>query len=226
MAELLWTPSEERIQNSNMFQFMNFINQRFGKKYTDYDALYQWSIDSIPDFWAALWDFAAVKASVPYDSVVDDLSKMPGAKWFEGARLNFAENLLRYRDDSVALIFKGEGSASIRITYAQLYDEVARLAKPLKDLGVEPGDRVVGFMPNMPETIMAMLAATSLGATWSSCSPDFGINGVLDRFGQIKPKVLFTADGYAFNGKSFDSLERISQILKDIPSIEKVIVVS
>ncbi|MFP3927259.1 MAG: acetoacetate--CoA ligase, partial [Desulfobacteraceae bacterium] len=151
--------------------------------------------------------------------------KMPGAKWFPGARLNFAENLLRFRDDQTALVFKGEGQGIRRMTYRELYDEAARTARSLRDLGVEPGDRVVGFMPNMPETIIAMLAATSMGATWSSCSPDFGIKGVLDRFGQIRPRVLFTADGYHFKGKTFDSLARISRILDDLPSVEKVVVV-
>ena len=160
-----------------------------------------------------------------YEQEVDDDTKMPGANWFSGARLNFAENLLRYRDDRIALIFKGEAQASTRMTSAQLYEEVARLARSLKDLGFQPGDRVVGFMPNMPESIIAMLAATSLGAAWSSCSPDFGIKGVLDRFGQIKPRVLFTANGYSFKGKNLDSLERISHILKELPSIEKVVVV-
>jgi acetoacetyl-CoA synthetase len=150
---------------------------------------------------------------------------MPGAKWFAGARLNFAENLLRYKDDQTALIFKGENRVDKRMTYAELHDEVASVARSLKQAGVQTGDRVVGFMPNMPETIVAMLAAASMGATWSSCSPDFGIKGVLDRFGQIKPKVLFTADGYFFKGKSLDSLERISSILEELPSIEKVVVV-
>ncbi|MCD6306542.1 MAG: acetoacetate--CoA ligase, partial [Deltaproteobacteria bacterium] len=177
------------------------------------------------DFWASMWEFADIKASKPYTRVVNDLTKMPGARWFEGAELNFAENLLRYRDDHVALIFKGEGQDPIQMTYAELYDEVARAAKSLREAGVQPGDRVAGFMPNMPETIIAMLAATSLGATWSSCSPDFGIKGVLDRFGQIRPKVLFTANGYSFKGKKFDSLGRVSEILKDIPSVEKVVVV-
>ena len=142
-----------------------------------------------------------------------------------GAELNFAENLLRFRDQQVALIFKAEGRESRKMTYAQLYDEVARVSKALRDMGVRPGDRVVGFMPNMPETVVAMLAATSLGAAWSSCSPDFGIKGVLDRFGQIKPKVLFTADGYPFKGTSFDSLDRVRQILKELPTMERVVVV-
>ncbi|UCF06236.1 MAG: acetoacetate--CoA ligase [bacterium] len=225
MAQMMWKPSEERIKKSNMYQFMNFVNEKHGKSFTEYAPLYQWSIDNIPDFWASMWEFAGIKASKRYDEVIDDLGKMLGARWFSGARLNFAENLLRYQDDRPALIFKGEGLESRRMTYAELYDDVARIARSLREVGVETGDRVVGFMPNMPETIIAMLAATSLGATWSSCSPDFGITGVLDRFGQIKPRVLFTADGYRFKGKRFDSLGRISDILKQLPSIEKVVVV-
>jgi acetoacetyl-CoA synthetase len=225
MAKMLWKPSEEQIKESNMFRFMAFVNEKYGQNFTEYESLYDWSIENIADFWAAFWDFADIVHTKPYDEVIDDATKMPGAKWFNGARLNFAENLLRYRDDRVALIFKGENQPSIRITYAQLYDEVARLASSLKELGIKPGDRVVGFMPNMPESIIAMLAATSMGATWSSCSPDFGIKGVLDRFGQIKPRVLFTANGYSFKGKKLDSLERISNILKELPSIEKVVVV-
>ncbi len=204
---------------------MNFINERFNQRFAEYPDLYQWSIDNISDFWAAMWEFGKIIASKPYEQVVDDLGKMPGAKWFSGARLNFAENLLQYRDEQTALIFNGEGRITRRMTYAELYDEVARVAKSLKDIGVLPTDRVVGFMPNMPETIIAMLAAASMGATWSSCSPDFGIKGVLDRFGQIQPKVLFTADGYFFKGKRLDSLERISNIIKALPSIEKVVVV-
>jgi len=208
-----------------MYRFMRLINENYNQNFTEYDPLYQWSIENIRDFWAAMWEFSDIKASKPYDQVIDDVTKMPGAEWFSGARLNFAENLLRYRDDQVALIFKGEDHDSTTMTYAELYDEVARIAKSLKEAGVQMGDRVAAFMPNMPETVVAMLAATSLGATWSSCSPDFGIKGVLDRFGQIKPKVLFTANGYWFKGKSLDSIERISDILKQIPSIEKVVVV-
>ena len=200
MSKLLWKPSEERIQKTNMYRFMNIINEEFNQRFGEYTSLYKWSIENISDFWATFWKYAEVIHSKPYDQVVDDAAKMPGARWFLGAKLNFAENLLRYRDDRVALIFKGEGQPSIKMTYAQLYDEVARLARSLKDLGIQPGDRVVGFMPNMPESMIAMLAATSMGAAWSSCSPDFGIKGVLDRFGQIKPRVLFTANGYFFKG--------------------------
>jgi acetoacetyl-CoA synthetase len=225
MAKLLWKPSEEKIKNSNMYRFMNFINEKHQQDFKEYEPLYQWSIDNIPDFWASFWEFAQIKFSKPYDRVIDDVTKMPGAKWFEGARLNFAENLLSFADDHIALIFRGEDQVRREVTYAELYDEVARVAKSLKEAGVQKGDRVAGFMPNMPEAVSAMLAATSLGAIWSSCSPDFGIKGVLDRFGQIKPKVLFTANGYFFKGKGLDSLVRVSDILKQIPSIEKVVVV-
>ena len=225
MAKLLWQPTEEQIKQSNIYRFMTFINETYDQDFTTYAPLYDWSVENISDFWAAFWKFADIIHSQPYDEVIDDTAKMPGAEWFAGARLNFAENLLRFRDDRVALIFKGEDQPSVRMTYAQLYDEVARMARSLKELGIEPGDRVVGFMPNMPESIIAMLAATSMGATWSSCSPDFGIKGVLDRFGQIKPRVLFTANGYSFKGKKLDSLERIAKILKELPSIEKVVVV-
>jgi acetoacetyl-CoA synthetase len=208
-----------------MYRFLTFINEKHDQSFFRYAQLHEWSINNISDFWAAFWEFAGIIHSKPYDEVIDDASKMPGARWFSGARLNFAENLLRYRDERVALSFNGEGREPLKMTYAELYDEVARLAKSLKDSGIQVGDRVVGFMPNMPQAIIAMLAAASLGATWSSCSPDFGIKGVLDRFGQIKPRVIFTANGYLFKGKNIDSLERISDILKQLPSIEKVVVV-
>ena len=225
MAQLLWIPSEERKKNTNMAKFIGYVNRRHGQKFGSYDDLYDWVIKKIPDFWAAMWDFAEIKTSKDYDIIVDNLVKMPGAKWFVGAKLNFAENLLRYRDDQVALIFKGEGLEPVKISYAELYDQVARLAKSLREQGVNAGDRVAGFMPNMIETVVALLAATSLGAIWSSCSPDFGAKGVLDRFGQIQPKILFTANGYFYNGKAFDSLERITSMLNNLPSIQKVIVI-
>jgi len=224
--ELIWSPSEEHRQNANLTQFIELVNQKHEKSFHSYDELYQWSIGNIPDFWAAMWDYAEIRASKPYNRVIDDLGKMPGAHWFEGAELNFAENLLRYRDDQIALVFRGEAQKKSKMTYFELYDNVARMAKSLRDMGVKPGDRVGGFIPNMPEAIIGMLAAVSVGATWSSCSPDFGIKGVLDRFGQIRPKVLLVGDGYFFKGKKFDSLERTASIVKDIPSIEKVVVVS
>lgn len=225
MSKMLWQPSEEKIHQSNLYRFIRFVKDRFTLDLNNYAELYDWSVTNIPDFWACMWDFAEIRYSKTYDRVLDQAETMPGNKWFEGARLNFAENLLRHRDDRVALIFKGESNPTVRITYADLYDEVARVATSLKAMGVGTGDRVVGFMPNMPQSIIAMLAATSLGATWSSCSPDFGIKGVMDRFGQIAPKVLFTADGYWFKGKAMDSLQRISEIVKQLPSVEKMVVV-
>jgi acetoacetyl-CoA synthetase len=224
MAEMLWQPSERQIKQTQMYQFMKMINERFSCSFSRYEELYRWSVDNIPEFWAAMWDFGQIKFSAPYTEVVDNLGKMPGAGWFSGAKLNFAENLLRYRDGRTALIFKGESNEPVKLNYTDLYDEVARLAVSLKQLGLKSGDRVAGFMPNMPQAIIAMLAAASIGAAWSSCSPDFGIKGVLDRFGQIQPKVLFTADGYFFKGKKIDSLDRISQIIKQIPSVKTVVV--
>ena len=225
MERILWRPSEKRIKSTNLYRFIKFINKKFGLDFTEYESLYRWSINNIPDFWASFWEFAGIKASKSYDQVIDDLGKMPGAEWFTGSRLNFAENLLRYRDDEPALVFKGEGRDVERITYGELYDEVALVARSLRDAGVQAEDRVAGFMPNMPETIICMLAATSIGAVWSSCSPDFGIKGMLDRFGQIKPKILFTADGYIFKGKCFDSLVPISDLIKELPATEKVVVI-
>ncbi len=224
MAQILWKPSEERVRQSNMYRFMQTVNRKYSQSFDAYAPLHQWSIENIPEFWAEMWEFADIVHSAPYAQVVDDPAKMPGARWFAGARLNFAENLLRFRDERTALIFKGEAQPSLRMSYAELYDEVARVAKSLRSMGIRPGDRVVGFMPNMHYATIAMLASASLGATWSSCSPDFGIKGVLDRFGQIKPRVIFTADGYRFKGKKIDSLERIRSILRELPSIERVVV--
>ena len=226
MSKLLWTPSEERIKNSNIYRFIQFINQKYGTDFQEYRPLYQWSIDNIPDFWASMWEFADIKYSKPYDRVIDDVNKMPGAKWFEGARLNFAENLLRFRDDHKAFIFRGETQKSATMTYGELYDKVARLARSLREMGISPGDRVAAYMPNMMETAIAMLAATSIGAIWSSCATDIGAGGVLDRFGQIEPRVLFTVNGYFYKSRHFDSLSKVVDIAKGIPSIEKVVVTS
>ena len=221
----IWEPSEERKKRANMTKFIDLVSKRYGRKIDSYNKLHEWSINNLQDFWACMWEFSEVKASKPYDTIMTSAERMMDTKWFQGARLNFAENLLRYRDNRTALIFKGEAQQAVRLTYAELYDQVARLAKSLRESGVKVGDRVVGFMPNMIETVIAMLAATSIGAMWSSTSPEFGIKGVLDRFGQIEPKVLFTANGYSYNGKAFDSLERVASILKELPSVQKVVVV-
>lgn len=226
MGKLLWEPSEERKRNANMTKFMDFVNKRYSKGFRSYGELYDWSINNIPDFWASVWDFTEIKASKGYETVVDDLSKFPGAKWFIGARLNFAENLLRYKDDHTAFIFKGETQKTAKMSYAELYDSVARLAKSLREIGVTPGDRVAAYMPNMMETAIAMLAATSIGAVWASCATDIGPGAALDRFGQIEPKVLFTVNGYFYKGKAFNSLSNAAEIAKGMPSIKRVIVAS
>jgi acetoacetyl-CoA synthetase len=225
MPKKLWEPSEERIESTNMYRFMTRVNEKFDKGFSEYSHLWKWSVENLEDFWATAWDFLDIKVSAPYQTVIQDKDKMPGAKFFVGSKLNFAENLLRFRDDRTALVFRGEDTVRRTLTYNQLYTEVAQTAAALKAQGVQPGDRVVGFVPNMPESIIAMLAATSLGAIWSSCSPDFGIKGVLDRFGQTRPKVLFTADGYFFKGKPLSSIERIAGIVAELPSIEKIVVV-
>jgi len=225
MSKMLWKPTKEKIENSNMKKFMDFVNGKFNKNFSSYDELYQWSIENIPDFWETMWDFAKISFSSKYEKVIDDLKKFPGAQWFPGAKLNFAQNLLRRRDNKTALIFKGENRKSTRISYSELYSEVNKIFRALKNIGIGPGDRVAGFMPNMPQTVVAMLATTSLGGIWSSCSPDFGHKGVLDRFGQIQPKVLFAANGYSFKGKNFDSLDRVAEIVKSLPSLEKVVIV-
>ena len=226
MRTPLWTPSEDQKRDANITRFIQEINRRHGLDLDSYLGLYHWSIEYIPDFWAGMWDFAEIKASKRSDTVVDDTTKFPGAKWFPGARLNFAENLLRYRDDQLAFIFKGETQTSKQMTYAELYDVVARLARSLREMGVGAGDRVVGYMPNLIETVVAMLAATSLGATWSSCATDIGPAAAIERLGQIEPRVMITADGYFYKGKQFDTLEHAAEVARGIPSLQKVVVVS
>jgi len=225
-GELLWTPSDKRIRSTELYKFMQKVNKKHNTDFRDYSKFHQWSIDNIPEFWADMWEEANVIASSNYKEIIDDVTKMPGAKWFSGARCNFAQNLLRYRDDETAIIFRSESmDAPVSITYAQLYNKVARIAQSMRERGLKVGDRVAGFMPNIPETIIAMLAATSIGAIWTSCSPDFGTKGALDRFGQIEPKMLFTANGYFYNGKKFDSLEKIKSIFSQLSSNPDIVVV-
>ena len=226
MKSPLWSPSEEWIKKSNISRFIDYVNGKQGKRLKTHADLYQWSIENTPDFWARVWEFADIKASRGYDQVVDSLRRMPGAKWFSGARLNFAENLLRYRDDRLAFIFKGETQKYARMTYRELYTAVARLARSLRELGVKPGDRVAAYMPNMMETAIAMLAATSVGAAWSSCATDIGSQAALDRLGQIEPKILFTVNGYYYKGKAFSSVGNAVEVAKGIPSLKKVVVAS
>ena len=231
MTEPLWQPSQERIATARLSAFIDRVNADHGLSLSGYDDLYRWSVTEIEAFWTAVWDFCGVIADAERGPVLVDGDKMPGAAFFPEARLNFAENLLRRRpdgpgNDGDALVFWGEDKAKRRLSHRALYDQVSRVAQALAAEGVGPGDRVAGFLPNMPETVVAMLAATSLGAVWSSCSPDFGVQGVLDRFGQIEPTVLFCADGYYYNGKTLDSRPRVAEFTARIPSLKKIVVAS
>jgi len=225
MRKPLWTPSEERRKQANITSFISHVNKKHNLSLGFYRELYDWSIANIPDFWAAMWEFGDIRASMSYDAVVDDLKKYPGADWFVGARLNFAENLLRFRDDHLAFISKREAQEPARMTYSELYNSVARLAAALRQLGVTSGDRVAAYMPNLSETVIALLATMSIGAAWASCGTELGPTPVLDRFGQIEPKVLFTVDGYPYKGKFFSILSNVEKIADGISSLRQVIVV-
>ncbi|MBE9552690.1 MAG: acetoacetate--CoA ligase, partial [Proteobacteria bacterium] len=226
MTGPLWQPSPERVANANITAFARMLESRHGISLPDYDALHRFSLHRMEDFWTAVWDDCGVIAETRGERVLADGDKMPGARFFPDARLNFAENLLRRRDATPALIFRSEDKVERSMSWAELYGNVSRLAQALKTAGIGPGDRCAGFVPNMPETIVATLAVASLGAVWTSCSPDFGVQGVLDRFGQVEPKLLFCADGYNYNGKSHDSLGRVREILGSLPSVENVVVFS
>lgn len=222
---ILWQPSPDKIANSNLSAFMKAQEDAWGTSFSHYNDLYAWSIREPQKFWESVWKFCGVLSTTPYTSVLSNPEQMPGAKWFQGATLSFAENLLRYRDEHPAIIFWGETAQRRVLSYRELYEHVASLAHGLRALGVKKGDRVAGLLPNMPETIVAMLAANALGATWSSCSPDFGTSGVLDRFGQIEPKVLFACDGYFFKGQVIDCLSKVGELSVQIPKLAHTIIV-
>ena len=217
------TPSAERIEQAQMTRFLRQVAREV-PGIEGYGDLYAWSVADPAAFWSRMWDFGGMLGERGV-TVVADLDRMPGARFFPEARLNFARNLLRRRDDHPAIVAWNESGRQAALSYGELYRQVARLAAALAAHGIRPGDRVAGFLPNLPAAVIAMLAAASLGATWSSCSPDFGVKGVLDRFGQIAPRILFTADRYTFGGKDFDSLERVREVAAAIPAIEKVVVV-
>ena len=193
----LWTPSPERVAQTELARFMKLAGK------PSYAELHRWSVENSADFWELMWKFGEVRGA-PGARRVLDAGRMPGAKWFPDAKLNYAENLLRGRGASEAIVFWGEDRIRRKLSQRNLYDLVSRLAQALKDAGVRKGDRVAGYLPNLPEATAAMLATASIGAVWSSCSPDFGVQGVVDRFGQIEPKVLFVADSYLYSGKPFD----------------------
>ena len=225
MAEPLWIPSAERLAHARLGGFMAEARARWGVEADDYGALHRWSVAEPAQFWRSVWDFAGIVGDGPGARIVIDGDRMPGARWFPDARLNYAENLLRRRDEADALVFRGENRVRRRLSFAALHDQVSRMAQALAARGVGRGGRVAGYLPNMPETIVAALAAASLGAVWSSCSSDFGTRGVLDRFGQIEPAVLIAADGYFYGGKVFDRLPQLRAILAELPSVEHTIVV-
>ena len=225
MDQPLWTPSPQRVAGSNLTAFTQFVAERYGVKAATYAELHAWSCTNREQFWQAIWQFCGVVASTQGDIILTERDRMPGARWFPEARLNFAENLLCRRDDSTAIVFWGEEQLKSEVTGAELYGEVSRLAQALRTQGVKPGDRVAAYLPNLPGAVIGMLATASIGAVWSSCSPDFGVQGVLDRFGQIEPKVLIAVDGYFYMGKSIDVLPRVNAIAAQLPTVEKVVVV-
>ena len=228
MPKLLWAPSEDQIKHANLTRFIEFVNNEYNLELSSYHQLYEWSIKNIPDFWETMWEYVGIVASRKADTVVKKFDNFFEAKWFPGARLNFAENLLRHCNDNdhLAYIFKGEDEITKRMTYNELFSKVARFTKSLQELDVTPGDCVAGYIPNLIETVVTMLAATSLGASWASCGAELGPTAVLDRFRQIKPKVLIAADGYFYKGKTFPSISNIKQVVEGLPSVEIVVVTS
>ncbi len=225
----LWQPSPQQIAAANLTAFMRDIARTGGPRFDDYAALYRWSTEQPAEFWLALWNFCGVKSKTRGSRVLEHPQRMPGARWFPDARLNYAENLLRHHDklndNDPAIIFWGENRLKSRISFRELRAEVSRLAQALRAAGIQRGDRIAGYMPNLPGTVIAMLATTSIGAVWSSCSPDFGVQGVVDRFGQIGPRILFAADGYFYNGRTIDNLPRLRKIAAQLPTVEKLVVV-
>ena len=225
MNPILWKPDKDQIKTSQMEAFRLQVNSRFDINLKDYNQLYDWSINHVSDFWKATWDYMSIEYSNDYSEVVDDEEKMPGAKWFSGSRMNYAENLLRIRSEKPAIYFKNENNSGKVLSYKEIFDAVEKLSSSLRKLEIQSGDRIAGFMPNIPETIIAMLATSSIGAIWSSSSPDFGIKGVLDRFKQIEPAILFAADGYYYNGKKYVLTKKINEIADQLPSLRKVVII-
>jgi acetoacetyl-CoA synthetase len=220
---LLWQPSAERREASQIAHYMRWLADRKGRKFDSYQALWQWSVTDVEAFWASLWEYFPIRASAPYTSVLD-ARKMPGAKWFAGAKLNYAEHAFRYASSAhPALIAQSELRKRSEVSWAQLEQHVASVAASLREMGVKQGDRVVSCMPNMPETVIAFLACVSIGAVWSSCSPDMGSGAVIDRFKQIEPKVLFAVDGYRYGGRDFDRREVIDALQRAMPTLERVV---
>jgi acetoacetyl-CoA synthetase len=220
---VLWTPSRARVEASELARYTRWLRERKGLAFDDYAALHRWSVERLEDFWASLWEFLEIRSPTPYARVLD-ARRMPGARWFEGARLNYAEHAFRHASPArSAIVSRSELRAAAETSWAELERSVASLAAAMRAMGVKPGDRVVSYMPNIPETVAAFLATASLGAIWSSCSPDMGSGAVLDRFRQIEPKVLFAVDGYRYGGKDFDRRPVLEEIVRALPTLERVI---
>jgi acetoacetyl-CoA synthetase len=222
---IIWTPSTRQIEQARITAFTRKAKDLTGIDFPDYSTLYNWSVTEIAEFWQLVWDETKVISQKRGDTVLANGESMETARWFPEARLNFAENLLRNPDDRDALVFRGEDKLESRYTRYELYEAVSKMVKVFRAYGIGTGDRVAAIVPNCPEAIIAMLAAASIGAVWSSCSPDFGINGVVDRFGQIRPRLLIAADGVFYNGKQFDNMDKIAAIRQKIPSIENIIII-
>ena len=220
----LWIPSSERVQRSRMTAFMRHVAQQWQVEVSPYEALYRFSISRPEDFWQSVWDFCGIIGERG-DRVAVDMDRMPGAQFFPDARLNFTENLLRQSGPGAALVFDGEGQRRRTVSHDELRDEVGRFAGALRAAGIQPGDRIGAYLPNMPEAIIAALGAAAVGAVWSSCSPDFGVQGVLDRFGQIEPRILVTCDGYFYGGKTHDVRAKIAAVVEQLPTVERVVLV-
>ena len=223
MNEILWKPANT--SDTHINKFIDIVNRTYDQDLLTYDDLYHWSVNNISQFWETSFKYSEIKYQGTYKKVLDSMHMAPGVKWFPGLNLNFAENLLKYKDDQTAIISKIEKHPPKHISYKELYTQVEKLSSALRDLGVCKGDRVAGFMPNIAEAVIAMLATTSIGAIWSSSSPDFGIKSVTDRFSQIEPRVIFSASAYLYNGKTFSSIDKLQEIIKELPTIEKVIIV-
>jgi len=222
---LLWEPSEEMKRQANITQYMQWLENEKGLYFDDPEKLWQWSVNSLEDFWASLWDYFHIKTSKPYSTVLSE-RKMPGVQWFPGAELNYAEHIFRNATSSrPALLFQSESQTLVEISWDELSQKVSTVAEALRNMGVQRGDRVVSYMPNIPESAIAFLASASLGAIWSSCSPDFGTSSVIDRFKQIEPKVLFAVDGYRYNGKAIDRRSTIGELQQSLPTLEKTVLV-
>jgi len=226
MNDILWNPSDYHYNQSNIAKYINFVNSNYNQSFEEYEDIYNWSISNIDEFWESISKYTGIIFHTKTNSILKTDDSFIDAKWFDGFTMNYAENLLKYKNDDVAIEFFCENKINGKITYKQLNREVKKIFFYLKELGVNKGDVVAGFMPNIPETIIAMLACASIGAIWTSCSPDFGINGVLDRFSQSKPKVLFVSDGYFYKGKKVNLFEKINQIQNGLSSVEEIIYVS